>query len=240
MNTITKSFLALFLTASLASCYKDFQHRVVGNGNVITETRTLPSFEKVNSSGSFEIEIINDPSVSKVEVEAESNIIPVLETEVRGNELEIQFERNTSVRTHKRVKVKVFTGSLSGLSLSGSGTMNAAAFTGNSFESNVSGSGNISFHFTGTQASYDISGSGKITGAGKVTSQDIKVSGSGDIEALDLETENTAIDISGSGTAKVFATKTLKAEISGSGNITYKGNPFITSSISGSGKLIRW
>ncbi len=240
MNTISKSLLAIFFATVFASCFNDFSRRIDGNGNIITVTRNLSSFEKVSSSGSFNIEIINDSTVSKVEIEAESNIIDVLQTEVRGNELEIEFKDNVCITTHKTIRIKVFTKKLSGISLSGSGNINTQAFTGDDFDARLSGSGDFTFDFTGKSIDYSISGSGTMTAKGKVTTQEIKVSGSGEIDALDLESENADIDISGSGKAKIFATKTLKAEISGSGDVYYKGTPAITTSISGSGKLKPW
>jgi hypothetical protein len=235
-----KPLIAIFIAATLSSCFKDFQHTIAGNGKMVTESRTLSAFEKVTASGSFDVEIIADSGSSRVEIDAESNIVPVIRTEIHGNELEIDFENHTWITTHKQIRIRVFTSRLSGMHLSGSGTMTAGNFSGSSMEAEVSGSGKIFFSFTGQHVDFDISGSGKITGTGKVVDQVMKVSGSGDLGALDMEAENSTIHISGSGSANVFATKTLNAEISGSGNVTYKGSPSVNSSISGSGKVIKW
>lgn len=40
-----------------------------------------------------------------------------------------------------------------------------------------------------------------------------------------LFAENTAVKVSGSGNANVFASVNLDAKVSGSGNIFYSGNP---------------
>lgn len=43
--------------------------------DVQTETRDLPSFEKVYNEGNFDVYVIQDGG-SEVEIEAESNLIP--------------------------------------------------------------------------------------------------------------------------------------------------------------------
>ncbi len=240
MYKIYKFIVIVLIFSSLTSCVEDFQRHIVGNGKIVSVTRNLSNFDIVSSSGSFNIEIIKDSISPRVEIEAEGNLIDFIETNVNGNELEIHNERRTNISHTKPINIKVFTNNLSGINLSGSGIINSNTFTGNNFEVGLSGSGNINFGFSGNSLTCSISGSGRISMIGKVIRQDIKVSGSGAIDALDMESENTIVDISGSGNAKIFATHSLDATISGSGDVTYKGNPLITTSISGSGKLIHW
>ena len=51
------------------------------------------------------------------------------------------------------------------------------------------------------------------------------IAGSGNIQAADLEAENTDASISGSGNISCYASQKLVARVKGSGDIAYKGNP---------------
>jgi hypothetical protein len=65
----------------------------------------------------------------------------------------------------------------------------------------------------------------------------LKISAAGKYKALDLESENARIKISGSGSARVSVSGRLDARISGSGSIYYQGRPIVVQSISGAGKV---
>jgi len=90
---------------------------------------------------------------------------------------------------------------------------------------------------TGKLAS-KISGSGSIHLSGKTQDFTVSISGSGEINAFDLDAENVAVKISGSGDCRVTASESLDAKISGSGDVYYKGRPQINTKISGSGSLM--
>ena len=53
----------------------------------------------------------------------------------------------------------------------------------------------------------------------------LSINGSGNIQAADLEAENTDASISGSGNISCYASQKLVARVKGSGDIAYKGNP---------------
>jgi hypothetical protein len=73
--------------------------------------------------------------------------------------------------------------------------------------------------------------------SGSVDRLSCEISGSGDIDCNNLDAEDVTAHISGSGTIRAAAYKSLDVHISGSGKVYYRGNPRITTNISGSGKL---
>ena len=85
----------------------------------------------------------------------------------------------------------------------------------------------------------DMSGASETTLHGTANNFEIGISGAGDLDAKKLKTRNTSIDISGAGSAIVYAKKTLKIEVSGAGSVQYKGNPKVDQSISGAGSVIQ-
>jgi hypothetical protein len=63
------------------------------------------------------------------------------------------------------------------------------------------------------------------------------VSGSGDVKCFELQTERTALDISGSAGAEISASQDLDVHISGSGTVRYKGPATLHQHVSGSGDI---
>jgi hypothetical protein len=67
----------------------------------------------------------------------------------------------------------------------------------------------------------------------------VTVSGSGEYAGSDLATQQTEVEVSGSGNAKVNVTDSLTATVTGSGNVTYTGNPAqVQQDSSGSGDIV--
>lgn len=249
--------LAIF-TFSLTAC-EFFFDCIDGNGNVQTEERAATSFNSIANETSFYVEYIESDVVS-VTVEAESNIIPHIKTDIRNGCLEVSTTRGTGcVNYTVQPRVTITGPSVSELINSGSGDIVAGALTGEEVNIMSSGSGDIT---TGTvsctSADLHLSGSGKIhtdaieandvrayvSGSGDIETSGVSgtakyyLSGSGKIDAEDLEVDDADITISGSGSVYTTVLKYLEASISGSGNVYLTGEPSVTLHRSGSGKII--
>lgn len=86
-----------------------------------------------------------------------------------------------------------------------------------------------------------ISGSGDVSVKDPFNSDEslVNISGSGKADLLKVSSKKAEVDISGSGNASVNVQNKLEAKISGSGKIYYSGNPEVDADISGSGKVIK-
>jgi len=208
---------------------------MVGNGNLVVSERVVSKFEKISSGGSNEISF-HASQEYRVVVTTDSNLIQFVTTDVRNNVINISFKRGSYSST--RIRVDVYCPTLTGVSISGSGS-----FTGNdtiiasTFDSNVSGSGEIIGTLECTNFSANISGSGKITVIGSGKDSDINISGSGTFNGNNFAINNATVRVRGSGRANVFVTENLNMVISGSGEVYYRGNPKIESKTSGSGQI---
>jgi len=192
---------------------------VSGSGRVISERRTVGSFDRVSVLGSNNVSLVQGNEVS-VDVNAYENLLPYLETYVEAGTLYVRYRPNTNVRNDNSL-IRIRVPSLAGISVSGSGNIiTETAFNFDRLEAVISGSGNISLF-------------------GTVRSLNCRISGSGNLRAFDLLADEVTIAISGSGSASVNARNTLDATISGSGEVVYQGNPAVNSRISGSGKVRR-
>jgi hypothetical protein len=236
----SKLYLTIIATAGIlfGSCERDMFDVVKGQGPVISEDRTTPSFEEVSVSIPADVYIYQGHDEG-ITIEAQGNVLDVIETEVRNHELKLKFENGVNVKRFEPIKIFITTNDINEISVSGSGNVyNETPIITSELRIQISGSGNVDLHDIDTPlVDAKISGSGKIYLSGYCEDMYLQISGSGNIHAFDLMSETADVEISGSGKAEITATDYLNAQISGSGSIYYKGHPDIDTRISGSGGL---
>lgn len=224
----------VLLAVALQSCRK-----VSGRGPVVTETRSISDFKEIKSDISGEVFVTSGPAYA-VSIEAQQNIIDVIETVLNDNRLTIRVKNNTSVRAEDKIVVRITSPDIRGLILNGSGNISAnAPINSTDLYMKVSGSGNIYLNaLSANSLDANISGSGSIDiASGNVNSETLEISGSGDMDFLNCIAREADVKITGSGSAKVQVLDRLKVKITGSGNVYYRGNPAVDVSITGSGEL---
>jgi hypothetical protein len=196
-----------------------------GNGIIKSEQRLVAEFTGVENSTSFDVDITAD-TVFSVEVTADENILPLINTSVRGNTLVIETNYNNCIN-NATVNIDIHMPVLEYLELNGSGNVDAYNFFSSDMEVRNSGSGNIDMVDISVINTIELklSGSGKISVTGKAREGDYSLSGSGDIKARDILVDDCYVNNSGSGDIECFAYLLLDATVSGSGDILYFGNP---------------
>ncbi|MBL7742063.1 MAG: DUF2807 domain-containing protein [Chitinophagaceae bacterium] len=227
--------LAAISLLSFTSCEK-----VVGEGPIVTETRGVTGFKSVSVSISGKVNYKIDP-VYKVEIQAQQNILDILQTNKAGDNLVIKFQDGKRVKSHEEILVTISAPFADAVNLSGSAEFNLVnALAAQNLDLRVSGSGNINVVQANLadKLTATISGSGNITVSnGAAKNESLKISGSGNINVGNVLAEKAVTEISGSGNIQTNLSQTLDATISGSGSVYYRGNPVITTHISGSGKV---
>ncbi len=238
MKTIKHLFFysALALLISTTSCIDDITIR--GNGIAETQGRAVPVFNNLKSSGSFDVHITNGDEIEVI-VNAESNILPYIETYVSRNTLVIDIRGIHNIKNRLPMEVYVTVPNMESIKQSGSGIITTDYFIADNFEISISGSGRISTAVEALQVNAAVSGSGMLDISGEAQQINYAISGSGKIESYNLAAQNCNATISGSGNMFVNAEDFLNAKISGSGNIYYSGNPNLEVHVSGSGKVIK-
>jgi hypothetical protein len=229
----SKRFFPLLLTLFVVSAC-----RVVrGSGDVETESRSVNGFDQVSLNGQGKL-ILKQGEQEALEIEAEDNIIAVIETEVRANTLHIGTKANTTIRPTEPVRFYLTMIEIASLEISGSGNMVADNVTTDRLTLQINGSGDISIDsLSAASLIVDINGAGDVEVAGRATGQAIEISGSGNYRAADLESEAVDVGVNGAGETTVWASQTLDVEISGSGNVNYYGSPAASQDINGSGEV---
>lgn len=230
-------FSAALLSLFFVSCKK-----ISGNGPVVSQNRSTGTFTAIEASVGGEVVYTPGP-VTQVTIQAQQNILDIIDTRVVNGELRIEFESGKIVGRHDDIRVTVSGPDVTGLTVTGSGNLLVAQpWQPQQAALSVNGSGAITVASLQTGSlNSKISGSGRITvGGGTAATAFADISGSGDIDHLNLSARTAGVRISGSGTAKLDVSEALDATISGSGNVYYKGNPRITTHVSGSGKVVAW
>lgn len=219
----------------LASCEK-----VVGTGPVITEQRNVTGFTGVSVSMSGRVNYSIGP-VYKVEVQAQQNILNVLETYRDNNELVVKTKPGVWVKPSESITVNITAPDLNYVNLDGSANV---YITGNVVAPvctfRISGSGNINADSikVANQLTATLSGSGDVKVLkGTANNMQLKTSGSGKIDMGNVVANKATTDINGSGSMWLHVLQELNVDISGSGSVYYHGNPIISARVSGSGKV---
>lgn len=223
------------LLFATTSCIEDFT--IHGNGMAASEGRITTVFNQVKSEGAFDVHITSGDEFDII-VNAESNLLPYIETDVNNHNLRIHIRGIHNIKNQLPMEVYITTPYLEGITQSGSGMVTSDYFSPDHFTATISGSGSISTAIDAVAVDAFISGSGKLILSGAATNAGFTVSGSGKIEAAQLNVHDCTAKISGSGNMWVNVEQYLKANISGSGNVFYAGTPNIEKHISGSGNVI--
>jgi hypothetical protein len=229
------SVLLIMAMIVFTSCEK-----IVGEGGLVNETRTLGNFTGIESEISGDVVYVQG-SEYKVELTAQQNILNVMETPVINNKLVVRFKRGVRVKSHETITIKVTAPSISSIGSSGSGNVTVLCpLTANDLSFRLSGSGNLNLSTIDcSHLEVNISGSGNVSIAGgNATTENFKISGNGNIDAQNVQAKSAITTTSGSGSIRLRVAETLDVTISGSGSVYYWGTPAVTTNISGSGKVV--
>lgn len=240
---MNKKLLTLLLLATITlttNAQNWFSSKVKGNGNIITEKRTTSNYNGIRSSGSFHVLLVNGKE-GEITLKGEENILPLIETIIENNTLKIRFQKNTNVRTTKKVIITVPVTDIETITLAGSGNIESKnILKGENIITKLSGSGSINLVANTKEINAEITGSGNINLEGTAVHFNTKITGSGDVKAYELQAEEVQIKITGSGSVKANVSKRIAAKITGSGNVYYQGNPkYVNSKTTGSGSIIK-
>lgn len=218
------------------SCKK----KITGEGPTVTQTRSFGSFTKVALNVPAILQVSQEPGY-KLQIDAQQNILDIIQTSVNGDELTIYFNWDKRLGSHDKILMRVSAPLYRGLSISGTGDINAnSQLQTTGLRLNISGSGSIMIADAVVDGTLEsaISGSGNIqVNTGTANAGNFTISGNGSHNMLGFTVKNAAAHISGSGNVKIGVTDALEAHISGSGSVYYNGNPTVDAHVSGSGKV---
>lgn len=232
-------WIVLALPVVLGSCHRFWGKRVRGNGNVRTEERSIHNFKNVDVSGATNVYVSQGKEFS-VKIEGDDNLLPYIEVSQDGDQIRIRTRPGFNLEPTGDMKVYVTAPVYNNIDVSGScdiiGQMKI--INPEDLEMHVSGSGDIKMEVDAPSLKARVSGAGSIDLKGQTKDVELDLTGAGHAHCYELQAENTKVDISGAGSAEVFASVKLDASVSGAGNVSYKGNATdVSQHVSGAGSV---
>jgi hypothetical protein len=177
---------------------------VVGDGRLAHERRTVGSVSAIDVSGPLEVNVLVGQAPS-LEIDADSNLLPLIRTEVSAGTLRIWIEGN--VRSNNSLRVTYTVPSLTQARASGSGRLTISELNGAPFDFGKSGSGSVHL-------------------SGRVSRLDVQQSGSGELNASALRVGDANLTLNGSGRMSIGQVQgnALTANVHGSGSLQASGS----------------
>ena len=230
-------FLALIAISGLVSC-RFMGKRIHGNGIIKTEERPVSSFREVEAAGNIQLLVVQG-DLKPVRLEGDENILSYIEVIQEGERITIKTKEGVNLIPSGDLKVYVTSPTYKSIEVSGAsdiiGQTKVTSTEDLSLE--ASGAGDIKMEVDAPKITAGISGTGSVDLKGQARDLDINLTGAGHAHCYELLTENTTVDISGAGSAQIYASVKLTADVSGAGSISYKGNASVTQQISGAGSV---
>jgi hypothetical protein len=213
-----------------------------GSGNVVTEARPVGAFREIAVEGTGQL-VITQGDRESLTIEAEDNVLPAIESEVRNGRLTLDRDGGghwwfSSFRPRKPIIYHVTVKELTAVRLSGAAELRAGDLRASRLEVATEGAGEATLdRLTADELVVSLHGAGTIRASGTVTRQEVEMGGAGEYLAGDLASRDARVELRGAGEATVRVSDTLDVRISGPGEVSYIGNPQVKHQISGPGDL---
>ncbi|MHB8668430.1 MAG: head GIN domain-containing protein [Burkholderiales bacterium] len=216
-----------------------FGSPVAGSGRIKTETRAVSGFTGVALSVGASVEILQG-NAERVVIQADDNILPLVETVVENGTLKIRAARGEGSFAASKLNLTVYAKSIDALSIAGGGAIHAAALRSPALKASIAGAGDIGIDaLEAGELDVDIAGSGDFSAAGHAARLHASIAGMGDVKAANLDARAVEVSIAGSGDAIVWARDTLRVSVVGAGEVKYYGDARVHRSIVGAGEIKR-
>ncbi len=235
MTTLARIAIAALMALFFSSCNINFGRGKMGNGVVAKETRTVSeNFSEVSASEGIDVYVTQGEEFS-IEVEADENVIELIETDIKNGKLRVHTIENIGRATKK---VYVVLPEVDGLyASSGADLETRNVIRSNKISLDASSGADIRASLVAEEIEADASSGAdiRLEGEGEMLRADAS-SGSG-IRARDLSVRICYADASSGADIDVNVSESLIADASSGADISYTGNPSVEKNKSYSGSV---
>ncbi len=180
-----------------------------------------------------------------LKIEGSDDLIESIRVTVKADILEIDYHADSEDWTNFRwadgdrhLRYYITMPKIEKIIMEGAGILMGDSLQGETLTLTQGGAGKIELHnLTYQSLDAELGGLGEILLSGQVEAQKVDLSGAGGYEAVELKSQEAQVVLSGAGSAKVWAEKTLKATVTGAGSIKYKGTPEVEKENTGIGDI---
>lgn len=236
---ITYVLLLGVMVFSQFSC-KERKGVIRGDGNITSVVKELEPARNmsINFSGMGSIFLMQGERPI-IQIDTDQNIHQYLNIEQRNGELHLFWDEGINIDATQLKIIITYVRELENLNIAGAVSVRADhTIVSDRLNFDISGAADIDLNLDAKRLETSVAGSGRINLSGSANTHKINLSGATFLDCIDLKTEQTTVNLSGAGSARVYANKVLEASISGIGKVTYGGNPVERKfDISGLGKI---
>jgi len=202
----------------------DDKDRIEGSGNVITKDISVKSFDELDASGVFNLQL-SQGDKETLRIEADDNLMDLFIVENEGSTLKIKMKKNSNFNSKKQLKVYVTFKTLKSMNLGmvgGTSSDEKLKFADLKLKNQSVGS--VSLNMTLQTLNMENQSVGSVKLEGSAENAIVKNNSVGSINAGNFVVQKMDIENNGVGSATVNAEKELKYSDSFLGKVSNRGN----------------
>ena len=202
----------------------DDKDRIEGSGNVITKDISVKSFDELDASGVFNLQL-SQGDKETLRIEADDNLMDLFIVENEGSTLKIKMKKNSNFNSKKQLKVYVTFKTLKSMNLGmvgGTSSDEKLKFADLKLKNQSVGS--VSLNMTLQTLTMENQSVGSVKLEGSAENAVVKNNSVGSINAGNFVVQKMDIENNGVGSATVNAEKELKYSDSFRGKVSNRGN----------------
>jgi hypothetical protein len=230
-NFLSISLLAILLAScnntSVSTKEDDVNpnEKVVGNGKLSSNERTIESFHAIELQGVFNV-MLKQSTKEALKIETDENLQSLIQSKVDNGVLKIKLKDSTNIKNLKKIDIYINFVSIDRITTAGVGSVKCLdTLRLPSLDCKLQGVGATNLMIITNSLSVNSEMVGALFLAGNAKDLRITNKGLGAIEAFNLKTETLFLDTEGIGSAELFVTERLTIHSKGLGGVKYKGNP---------------
>lgn len=212
MKQLTLSTLLLLLTIGLWAQDK---------------TYNLDNFSELYASTSVKVELVKSSS-NKAEVEIVKGNPDDFKLKESGDKLKIYWKSNAGFNwgNNRQAKVTLYYTDIDMIDVSaGANVYGDDSITAENFEASAESGGALNIVLDVDKLNSDVSSGGNVTIEGTANSLKVNANSGGFFGGKKLKVADVTAKANSGGSAKVWATNSIKASTNSGGSISYKGDP---------------
>ena len=203
---------------------------LIGSGVLTNDTRDSSGFTAITLEDCGELDIVQG-TVDSLTIQAEDNLMPFIESEVKDSRLTLGLRPNyqvNSIQNTLPVKYFVSVKNLNEVVLDGSGKIITHGISTGDLKVVEDGAGSIQLdQLKAKELTLYLNGKGTTQVSGQVDQQMVVVGGPGKYVGDNLDSSFASVDVDGSGAATVWVRDALNVLLNGSGSTHYFGHPTV-------------
>lgn len=213
--------------------------RIDGNGNVVKQDREVGDFDQLELEGVFDV-YIQQGDKPGVTIEADENLIELIQTEVSDGELEIDMDDDVEIDEYTELNVYVTVVDLRDLEIESVGDVETMGVLKlGDIKLDIEGVGDVFLELECNSIDAEVESVGNVDLKGSANRMIMDNSSVGNVDASKLTVGDLELDHNGVGNVEVHGTDKLIIYSSAVGNVYYQGTDNVQIQNEGIGNVSR-